>query len=68
MSIYLYPICDLNKNKCVIQTIYAKDLEQCQNKIIETYTDQDFDNYTEFLDYMDKKDIIIGTIYDKEEF
>ena len=71
MNKYIVPICDLIDAHVGLLKISARNLSECQEKIIRKYADRydDIDecSYNEFRDIMDTKhDIAIGDITDVE--
>ena len=70
MNKYIIPICDLVGAKVWLHKISARNLTECQDKLIRHFEDKyDIDecSYKEFVDIMDKKhDIAIGDIIDIE--
>lgn len=68
MNKYIIPVCDINKSKVYNLTIMATSCSDCEDKIIEKFSKySESDDYDEFLDDLDKKDILIGQITDIEE-
>lgn len=61
MTTYIYAVCDQHNQ---IRTISARSLKDAQEKIIEKFRDdleldEEFDNWAEFLDFMDDHEIYI---------
>jgi hypothetical protein len=68
MNKYIIPVCDINKSKVYNLTIMATSYSDCEDKIIEKFSKySESDDYDEFLDDLDKNDILIGQITDIEE-
>lgn len=68
MNKYIIPVCDTNKSKVYNLTIMATSYSDCEDKIIEKFSKySESDDYDEFLDDLDKNDILIGQITDIEE-
>lgn len=71
MNKYVFPICNLIHiyNK-LSKVYYARSIADCQDKIMREYSetyDEDFTNYKEFQDIMDKKyNFSIGEVIDIE--
>jgi hypothetical protein len=69
MNKYLIPVCDIQHSNVYILCIYANSYNHCKEKIIERFSRySDKDDYEEFIKDLDKKDILIGSISDIEEF
>lgn len=70
MNKYICPICDLYSEQVWNQVILARSLSDCQEKLMHTLIeDYNFDdNYTwsEFLDFLNKQEILVGEITDIE--
>ncbi len=70
MNKYIVPICDLVEADIWISKYSARSLSDCQDKIMREFSesyDEDFSDYQEFLDIMDKKyNCSIGEIIDTE--
>lgn len=68
MNKYVIPICNIPKSKVYNLTIIANSNKDCQEKLMEKFSEySENDNYVEFIKELDNKDIIIGTITDVEE-
>lgn len=68
MNKYIIPVCDINKSKVYNLSIMATSYSDCEDKIIEKFSKySESDDYDEFLDDLDKNDILIGQITDIEE-
>ena len=68
MNKYIIPVCDINKSKVYNLTIMDTSCSDCEDKIIEKFSKySESDDYDEFLDDLDKNDILIGQITDIEE-
>ena len=72
MTTYVYAVCDDNGNH--IKSISAQSMESAKEKIIDIYRDkleldEEFDTWSEFIDFMWERDINISySIYDIETF
>ena len=70
MNKYIVPICDLISADIWIAKYSAMSISDCQDKIMRKYSelyDEDYTDYHEFLDIMDKKyNYSIGEITDIE--
>lgn len=70
MNKYIIPVCDLISAEICIDKYSARSISDCQDKIMRKYSDmydEDFTDYREFLDIMDKKyNLSIGEIIDIE--
>lgn len=63
MTTYVYAVCDDDGNH--IRTINAVSMQQAKEKIIEIYRDkweldEEFANWSEFLDFMYEHDVYIS--------
>lgn len=68
MNKYIIPVYDINKSKVYNLSIMATSYSDCEDKIIEKFSKySESDDYDEFLDDLDKNDILIGQITDIEE-
>ena len=68
MNKYVIPICNIPDSNVFNIVILARSTIQCQEKIMEKYSDiVECDSWHEFVNAMDKKDILIGEITDIEE-
>ena len=68
MNKYIIPVCDINKSKVYNLSIMATSYSDCEDKIIEKFSKySESDDYNEFLDDLDKNNILIGQITDIEE-
>lgn len=72
MNNYVTPICDIQAGKIWNQVIPARNVLDCQEKLIRILVDQYDDledclTYREFVTLADKNDILIGDIKDIEE-
>lgn len=68
MNKYIIPVCNINKSKVYNLIIMATSHSDCEDKIIEKFSEYSESNdYDEFLDDLDRKDILIGQITDIEE-
>lgn len=68
MNKYIIPVCNIQESDVYNLTINASSYSDCQDKIMrkfEDYTDKD--DWHEFLEDLDNKDILIGRITDVEE-
>ena len=70
MNKYIIPICDIQAGLVWNQIIIARDVINCQEKLveflIEKYDLDDCLTYREFVILADKNDILIGEIKDIE--
>lgn len=70
MNKYIVSVCDLVSADIWIDKYSARSLSDCQEKVMRKYSevfDEDFTNYREFLDIVDKKyNYSIGEIIDIE--
>ena len=70
MNKYIVPVCDLVDANIWIAKYSARSISDCQDKIMREFSeahDEDFTDYREFLDIMDKKyNYSIGEIIDVE--
>ena len=70
MNKYIVPVCDLVGADIWIAKYSARSISDCQDKIMRKYSelhDEDYTDYREFLDIMDKKyNYSIGEIIDIE--
>lgn len=73
MNIYLLPIYDADLATPQILSFKAKDLKSAKEKVIRYYTnlyniddDYDFEALDNYL--CDEKNVVIGDLYDIEEF
>ena len=70
MNKYIIPVCDLINADIWIDEYSARSISDCQDKIMREFSevyDEDFTDYREFLDVMDKKyNYSIGEIIDIE--
>lgn len=71
MNLYLYPV--LDENCIAIKKCMANSRNHCEEKIKSIYVQnydvddtQEFDNFCE--DLCDKYDVLIGDIYEIDEF
>lgn len=68
MNKYIVPICNISKSRVYNKVIIAKSTSDCQEKIMEMFSDYSAsDNYKNFIKDLDEQDILIGQIYDVEE-
>ena len=70
MNKYIVPICDLIDANIWLNKYSARSISDCQEKMMREFSDvynEDFTDYREFLDIMDKKyNYSIGEIIDVE--
>lgn len=70
MNKYIIPVCDLVDANIWIDRYFARSISDCQEKIMRKFSeeyDEDFTDYREFLDIMDKKyNYSIGEIIDTD--
>lgn len=71
MNKYIIPICDIQAGVVWNQVILARNVLDCQEKLIlflvEKYDLEDCLTYREFIAIADENDILIGEIKDVEE-
>ena len=68
MNKYIIPVCNINKSEVYNLIIVATSYSDCEYKIMEKFSKySENDDYNEFLDDLDKNDILIGQITDIEE-
>lgn len=68
MNKYIIPVCNINESDIYNLVIVARSNSDCQDKIMEKFSDySDSLEYHEFLSDLDKQDILIGKITDIEE-
>lgn len=71
MNKYIIPICDIQAGVVWNQVILARNVLDCQEKLIlflvEKYDLEDRLTYREFIANADENDILIGEIKDVEE-
>lgn len=68
MNKYIIPICNITESKVYNKIVFAKSYSACQDKIMQEFADYaEHDDWNEFLDDLDKNDILIGEINDIEE-
>lgn len=71
MNKYIVPICDIEAGCVWNKVILAKSIPDCKDKLIEElieyYNFDDFDNYNEFMSYLDDQNILVGNIKDIDE-
>lgn len=73
MNTYLFPICDVNDNIVWIEKIRARNLTTAKEKLVqmlmEDYEEYDLpDDLREMERILNSKGIILGELYDIEEF
>lgn len=76
MNTYLIPYYSDYDSKCDILTIHANSMEECQDKLIEHYTNKfdddelaDCPDYEEFLVALyDSHSVYLGEIHEIEEY
>lgn len=70
MTTYIYAVCVDGENH--LRTINASSMQNAKEKIIDLYRndweiDEEFDNWMDFIDYMDEHDVFISiSILDAE--
>lgn len=68
MNKYVIPICNIPESKIYNLVINANSYNACQDKIMEKLADySECDTYNEFIDDLDRQDILVGRIADIEE-
>lgn len=73
MNTYLFPICDVKDNIVWIEKIRARSLSSAEEKLVqmlmEDYEEYDLpDDMSEIERILSSKGIILGELYDIEEF
>lgn len=73
MNTYLFPICDVRDNIAWIEKIRARNLTSAKEKLVqllmEDYEEYDLpDDMNETKRILSSKGIILGELYDIEEF
>lgn len=73
MNTYLFPICDVNDNIVWIEKIRARNLTTAKEKLVqmlmEDYEEYDLpDDLREMERILNSKGIVLGELYDIEEF
>jgi hypothetical protein len=63
MTTYIYAVCDDSGNH--LKTVNAASMQQAKEKIIDIYRndwdiDEEFDNWMDFIDYMEDRDVFIS--------
>lgn len=70
MNKYVVPVCDLIDANIWLNKYSARSISDCQDKMMREFSDaydEDFNDFREFLDIMDKKyNYSIGEIIDIE--
>jgi len=68
MNKYIIPVCNIPDSEVYNLVINASSLSDCEDKIMEEFVDySDALEYHDFLEDLDKQDILIGKISDIEE-
>ena len=68
MNKYVIPICNIPENKVYNLVINAHSMSECKDKIVTRLNKySDFIEYDDFVNDLDKKDIMIGKIQDVDE-
>lgn len=68
MNKYIVPICNISESKIYNKVIIANSLQNCKEKLMEIFIGySECDDYNEFIQDLDTKDILIGKITDIEE-
>lgn len=71
MNTYLFPICDVSNNVVWIEKIRARNLALAKEKLVQMLM-EDYDDLPDDLDEIEtilsSKGIILGELYDIEEF
>lgn len=70
MNTYLIPVFD---DECYIHHVYARSTQEAKDKIVEDFIEtyeleDDVESWEDLLAALDGMGILIGDIYDKEEF
>lgn len=73
MNTYLFPICDVKDNIVWIEKVRARNLSSAEEKLVqmlmEDYEEYDLpDDMSEIERILSSKGIILGELYDIEEF
>lgn len=73
MNTYLFPICDSNENIVWIEKIKARNLSSAKEKLVqmllEDYEDLNLpDDLNEMEKILNSNGLILGELYDIEEF
>lgn len=73
MNTYLFPMCDVKDNIAWIEKILARNLTSAEEKLIrllmEDYEEYDLpDDMSEIKRILSSQGIILGELYDIEEF
>lgn len=67
MNKYIIPICDIKESSVYNIVISATGIHDCEDKIMKTFSDYSTAlEYNDFLNELDKQDILIGDIEDIE--
>lgn len=71
MNTYLIPIDD--NSECYIHHVYARSNKEAKDKIIDDFIEiyeleDDVESWEDLLTALDGMGVLIGDIYDKEEF
>ena len=71
MNKYIIPICDIQAGSVWNQIVLARNVIDCQEKLVRILVDmydlEDCLTYREFVKLADENDILIGEIKDVEE-
>lgn len=68
MNKYIIPICIVSKSKVYNEKILANSFQECQDKLMEKYSDySDEEDYYDFVNDLRENDILVGKIIDVEE-
>lgn len=68
MNKYIIPVCNISNSKVYNLRIIANSNADCQDKIMEKFTDySECDSYRDFIKDLNSQDILIGAITDIEE-
>lgn len=68
MNKYIVPVCNIPESKIYNLVINANSYSVCQDKIMEKLAEySECSDYNEFIDDLDRKDILVGRIFDIEE-
>lgn len=70
---YIIPVCDMQANQVWNYIIVANSRQQCKEKLAQQILEE-FDtlddnsvSYDDFVEYLNKNDILVGEIQDIEE-
>lgn len=71
MNKYIIPYCIVRSkveySKVKLFTIYATSIEDCKEKIIQHFSENDFDTWEDFIEDSAFNNIVFGEIIDVDE-